>query len=216
MRKMKIVYFVRHGESIDNALPVFQSYDSPLSKRGHAQAQKLGERIKHLDFEALIASPQIRAQETAQAISKHTGKQIESSDLFIERFKPSSIDGKPWNDTLANKIWREWEKSFIELDKKAQDGENFQEIVDRATRALTYLETHTADSLVVVSHGHFIRTILATVMLSSNIQPDTLKNFYTRINLENTGISVLKFSDSFEEDFQWRIVSLNDHAHFAE
>lgn len=94
MQTKKTVYIVRHGQSVDNGSPVYQSYDSPLSDKGLRQASTLAERAKHIQFDAIISSPQIRAKQTAEAISLQSGKQIETSDLLIERFKPTSINGK--------------------------------------------------------------------------------------------------------------------------
>lgn len=73
-KQKKTVYFVRHGQSVDNASPVFQSVDSPLSKKGIAQANSIAERLSVIEFEALIASPVQRAKETAEYISEKTDK----------------------------------------------------------------------------------------------------------------------------------------------
>ena len=70
----KVVYFVRHGQSEDNVAPVFQSPHSPLSAVGRQQAERIAERVSHLSFDALLASPYQRAKETADAIGKVTGK----------------------------------------------------------------------------------------------------------------------------------------------
>jgi hypothetical protein len=57
LKQKKTVYFVRHGQSVDNASPVFQSINSPLSKKGERQAKNIAERLSSLQFETLIASP---------------------------------------------------------------------------------------------------------------------------------------------------------------
>src|SRR5690606_39514058 len=67
---LKMVYFVRHGQSVDNASPVFQSIDSPLSEKGRSQAKNIAERLSSVHFETLIASPVQRAKETAQYIAE--------------------------------------------------------------------------------------------------------------------------------------------------
>lgn len=107
----KIVYFVRHGQSEANALPIFQGPDSPLDEIGKQQAAIIAERVSRVPFEALISSSFPRAKETAQAIGKMTGKQPEYSDLFVERIKPSSINGKPYADEHANLVWRALKKN---------------------------------------------------------------------------------------------------------
>lgn len=216
MNQIKTVYIVRHGQSNDNTLPVFQSYDAKLSNKGLAQAEQLAQRISKLKFDILVSSPQVRARQTADKIAELTGVEAQFSDLFIERFKPTSIDGKPWDDVTANATWRNWERSLVTPNLRIEDGENYDDIVSRADRALEFLEKQSADSLVVVSHGHFIRTIVARILLGQQLSGKTLKQFYNLTSLENTAITVIKFRDAFEEDARWRLWTLNDHAHFAE
>lgn len=111
----KFVYFVRHGQSADNVAPVFQSPDSPLNEKGRKQAESIADRVSKLSFDALIASPFERAKQTAEAIVKATGKKAEYSDLFVERVKPSYINGKPYTDEKANTLWREWKKACTRM-----------------------------------------------------------------------------------------------------
>ena len=92
VQRDKVVYFVRHGQSEDNVAPVFQSPDSPLSAVGRAQAARIAERVAKLSFQALLASPYRRAQETAAVIGNITGKVPEFVELFTERVKPTSIN----------------------------------------------------------------------------------------------------------------------------
>ena len=108
----KIVYFVRHGQSADNVAPVFQSPDSPLNEKGKKQANSIAQRVSKLSFDALISSPFERAKQTAETIAKTTGKQAEYSELFVERVKPTYINGKPYTDEKASGLWREWETSL--------------------------------------------------------------------------------------------------------
>jgi probable phosphoglycerate mutase len=216
MTQAKIVYLVRHGQSNDNAAPVFQSYDSELSDKGLRQAGQIAQRISHLEFDALISSPQNRAKQTAAMISRTTGKQVEESALFIERFKPTAIDGKSWHDEAANTVWRAWEKSLTTPDMRIEDGENFDDIVARADAALDFLQHHASSTLVVVTHGHFIRTIVARILLGEALTGPTLKRFYELTSLENTALTVINFKDAFEEEYRWRLWTMNDHAHFAE
>ena len=106
-KQKKTVYFIRHGQSVHNASPVFQSINSSLNEKGKRQAIDIADRLSKLTFDVLISSPVLRAKETAEYISQKTQKEIEYSDLFVERIKPTEIDGKPWTDKDANRVWRE-------------------------------------------------------------------------------------------------------------
>ena len=211
----KIVYFVRHGQSADNVAPRFQSPDSPLNEVGQKQAESVAERVGKLSFEALIASPFRRAKETAEAIAKTTGKEPEYSELFTERVKPTNINGKAYEDEQANTLWREWEKSLYTPDMRIEDGENFGDLVARADKALAYLSARPEKSLVVVTHGYFLRTIVARVLLGELLTPETFQRFHRAAAMENTGLTVLRYKAAFEEEAMWRLWIFNDHAHLG-
>ncbi|WKZ26699.1 MAG: histidine phosphatase family protein [Candidatus Paceibacterota bacterium] len=212
----KIVYFIRHGQSKDNVAPVFQSPDSPLNEKGKRQAESIAQRVSRLSFDALIASPFERAKQTTEAIAKVTGKKAEYSDLFVERVKPSYINGKPYTDEKANNLWREWEKSLYTPNMRAEDGENFDDLIARADKALTFLKNRTEKSLVVVTHGYFLRTIVARVLLGDLLSGEAFRNIQRTAAMENTGLTVLQYREGFEEKPAWRLWIYNDHAHLAD
>lgn len=212
----KVVYFVRHGQSVDNAAPVFQSIHSPLSPKGNVQARQIAERLSALSFEALIASPVARTKQTAEAIANTTGQPIEFSDLFVERVKPSAIDGKLWADVEALRMYKTWEESLYVSGKRVADGENYDDIVRRADAALEYLRTRSEATMVVVAHGHFLRTIISRVLLGNNLTGDILKKIQMVASLENTALTVLRYADTWEEAYCWRLWTYNDYSHFAD
>lgn len=215
-KQKKTVYFVRHGQSVDNASPVFQSINSSLSEKGRSQAKSIAERLSSVQFETLIASPVQRAKETAQYIAERTDKDVMFSDLFVERIKPSEIDGKPWTDAEANKIWRAWEESLYTPGLRISDGENFDDTILRVDNALAFLKDRTESTLAVVTHGYFLRAMVARVLLGDDLTGPMMKRFQERASIENTAITVLNYRDAYEEDFAWRLWTLNDHSHFAE
>jgi broad specificity phosphatase PhoE len=210
----KIVYFVRHGQSEDNALPVFQSKESPLSELGKKQAEKIAHRISRISFEKLLASPLVRARETAQVISGITGKEPEYSELFVERMKPTLLYGKSHEDAEAKKLDEEWRSSLYKTGMRAEDGENFDDLVARADKALDFLANRIEDRLVVVTHGYFLRTMVARVLLGGALTPEAFRNFQRRVLMENTGLSAMKFAQSSNGKI-WRLWIYNDHTHLG-
>jgi probable phosphoglycerate mutase len=215
-KQMKTVYFVRHGQSMDNASPVFQSLDSPLCDKGIEQAKSIAERLSKIHFETLIASPVQRAKETAAYIAEKTQKDIIFSDLFVERIKPDEIDGKPWTDEKASKVWRAWEKTLYTSGERVSNGENYDDTIARVDQALKFLESRPESTLAIVTHGYFLRAIIIRILLGDNLTGPIMKSFQERASIENTAITVLNYKDAFEEDFAWRLWTLNDHSHFAE
>lgn len=210
----KIVYFVRHGQSVDNAAPVFHSLDSPLSELGKKQAEKIAERISRIDFETLIASPLPRARETAHAVVKLTNKIPEYSDLFVERKKPTNLYGKSLEDEEAGLLGKKWKESLYTPGLRVEDGENFDDLVARADQALEFLASRPEKRLVVVTHGNFLRAMVVRVILAGSLTPEAFKNFYSNTQMENTGLTVLRY-DKTNRSSGWQLWIYNDHAHLG-
>lgn len=211
----KIVYFVRHGQSEGNVSPVFQSIDSPLNELGRKQAERIAERISKLSFDALIASPLTRTTQTAEAITRATGKMPEYSELFVERVKPSRLVGKAYGDEEAEKLCSKWEKSLYTPEMRVEDSENYDDLVARADKALEFLKNRPEQTLVVVTHGYFMRVIVARVLLEDALTAAAFKSLQARIKMENTGLTVINYEDAYEGK-AWRLWIYNDHAHLAD
>ena len=212
----KIVYFVRHGQSEDNIAPVFQAPDSPLSEVGKEQAKSIADRVSKLSFEALLSSPFMRARQTAEAIAQATGKKPEYSELFGEAKKPIDLNSKSVDDPKAGEIWRAWQRSLYTPGVRAEDGENFDDLLARVDQALSYLKEREEKSLVVVTHGFFLRTLVGRVLLGKFLSGDILRKFVSGSSTENTGLTVLRYNVRFGEGSDWRLWIYNDHAHLAE
>ena len=133
----------------------------------------------------------------------------------MERVKPDAILGKPYIDTKANLLWKEWERSLYTSGTRIDDGENFDDLILRADKALDFLEKRTETSIVVVSHGYFLRTIIARVLLGNSLSGENFHSFQKYISMENTAITILKFESAFEEDICWRLDTYNDYSHLA-
>ena len=190
---VKTVYFVRHGQSIANAAPVFQPPDSPLSELGKQQADLIAKRAARISFDTLISSPLPRAKETAEAIAKATGKIPEYSDIFMERIKPARINSMSHDDMDAAKLWKEWERSLYTQGVRVEDGENFDDLIERADKAIDFLSSRSEKTLVIVTHGYFMNTIIARVLLGVHLTGDVFESFQSRAFVENTSLSALKY-----------------------
>jgi probable phosphoglycerate mutase len=211
MKVEKIVYFVRHGQSVANVSAIFQPPHSPLSEEGRRQARCVAGRLSQFSCAALVASPFQRARETAEAIASETGLDPEYSALFVERLKPSSINGKPLADDAAQATWSRWEESLYTRSMRVEDGENFEDLVARADRALTFLGERREASLAVVTHGFFLRTLVARAVFADLLSEHVFKKFQAVAPMENTALTVLRR----QEAGGWRLLVYNDYAHLG-
>jgi len=211
----KTVYLVRHGQSEGNVGNTYQSVSSPLTSLGRKQAECIADRALKLPFEILISSSVMRAKQTAEIISIKSNKPIEFSDLFVERKKPTNLSGKSHSDKEAEELNKNWGKSLYTSGYWALDGENFDDIILRADQALRYLENQEEENILVVTHGFFLKVLVARILLGREMVGAKFRHFQSRIKISNTGLSVLEF-DSDLDDPSWRVLVLNDKAHLGE
>lgn len=210
----KRIYLLRHGQSVDNTMPVYQSIHSPLSAKGKIQAKEIAKKLSKIDFDLLISSPYERAMQTAIKISEATGKEIEYSKLFTERKKPSSTEGKPYEDVEAKKKWQKWDSIAYTPGMKFEDGENYDDLLKRVRDALLFLINKNEQSIVVVTHGYFTRTIIARILTGEYLNGDILKNFQHHANTENTAVTIIERYEDAKDEYDWHLVTYNDHSHF--
>lgn len=212
----KIVYLVRHGETEANAARMVQTgkyEDSPLSDLGRKQAEYIAIRAQELTVESVLASPFSRAQETACAVSEAISKPVETSELFRELRYPSELVGRETTDELFRKILHSLEDHSLDKEWRHSDEENPFEIYIRATRALKFLQHHLQKHIFVVTHGIFIKMLVASILMPE--WQDAVKLFrYLRhaAFIANTGITIIEYG-TIAGHTHWRLCTLNDLAH---
>lgn len=80
-------WLITHPKTdLDKQGKVHGKLDTPLSHEGRQHAERIGKSLKGKGIKAIHASPRVRAQETAKAISRHTGAPIHSHAELV-----------PWN-----------------------------------------------------------------------------------------------------------------------
>lgn len=205
------VYFIRHGQSTDNILPVFQAPTSKLTEIGKKQAAELANKVSKLQPDTIFSSPLDRAIYTANIIATETSHEVVISDYFMERITPSSVAGKNRNDKAARASRDEWKKTLMTTspDDRFQDGENYADIVSRVDKALKLLTSVSGETIVVVTHGYFIKAVLARVMLGANLSPITLSDIEDKIVLDNSSVTTLEYRNESWGNF-WQILVVND------
>ena len=80
------LYVVRHGETQWNALnKICGRTDVPLTEKGLEQAKLLADWLETARIDVIIASPMIRAQQTAAAVSEKLGVPVQTDPRLIEQ-----------------------------------------------------------------------------------------------------------------------------------
>lgn len=155
----RLVTLVRHGRTRANAGGLLQGHvDNELDEVGHDQAAVLGPALAHVaPVGRIIASPLLRAQQTAAAIAQHVGVDVETDRRWIE-LDYGDYDGKPMS-AVPPEVWAQWRR---DPDFRPPGGESMAELASRVHDALVDLvrgadEVHT----VVVSHVSPIKAAVA-------------------------------------------------------
>jgi len=208
---MKRVYFVRHGETRANVELYVQAPDEPLSDQGQKQALRVAERSRHIDFRRLIASDFLRAQQTAQAIADANDIEITTSPLFREFSGPGYMLGKSYDSEEYKTFIQGVEENIHNPDWRMENEENLSETFQRAKDAIAYLESLEESDVLVVTHGLFLRLMIAYLLHEKHIYTEIWNVLRFTLKTVNTGITLAMYENDY-----WKVLTWNDHAHFAE
>lgn len=216
---MKRIYLVRHGESEANSAHIHGFGDSPLTSSGRAQADYVASRVAKLPIDTIISSSMTRAHETAEAIAAKTGLPLVVSDLFVECMGPTQIMGKSYTDPDAVSAITQVDENFGP-GYRFNDEENFDDLKERAEKALAYLARVEGSHIAVATHGLFLRVLLASAVFGAQMSARECYHCMWGFETQNTGITIL---DYVAEDYigntrknPWRVWVYNDHAHLAD
>jgi broad specificity phosphatase PhoE len=78
------LYVVRHVKAGDRTRWTGLDDERPVSKRGHAQAVALADRLVSGDVTALISSPAVRCVQTLQPLADRLGTKVETDERLAE------------------------------------------------------------------------------------------------------------------------------------
>ncbi len=209
---MKTIYFVRHGESEGNVARTSQGIKTPLTDTGHKQAKRLAERCKDLEITKIYTSDMTRAIDTGDHIAQTLDLEPESSPLFREWMTPASVQGKTYDSPEYQAFSTSFKQSYTDPNWRYEDAENFHDLLKRGKESVAFLECSPEDKILVVSHGKYMRFLLALIIHQENLTPELHMQIYGSVRESNTGITVFIIKDTKE----WNLITWNDHAHFAE
>ena len=202
------LFLVRHGESVYNRIRVHQRPTTPLSSRGKKQARLVARELGKVKPSIILSSKYTRAMQTAQIIGRALGKKVVYTELLNERKFPSEIAGKRAG-ALTAKIRRLEVKHIGDPSWHYSDDENEYELRSRALRALRFIKGTGKRSVLVVTHGVFLRTMLTTILLGKDARPEDYVRVRHMFESRNTGITELEA----DEKGKWRLLTFNDYSH---
>ncbi len=205
---LKII-FVRHGSTAANEARIHQKPEEPLSKEGIRQVKRVADRLKDANADMIISSKCKRAVQTAQAISKATGKRVIYTSLLNEVVNPSKFHGKKYGAMSVAQIVEEIQVHASDPKWHHSDEENQFDRRDRAIKAIAYLRSKKADTLIVVTHSLFMRMILFVGIFGEDADVVHLfRKFKENIGAHNAAITECEIDKGY-----FRLITYNDRAH---
>lgn len=203
---MTRIIFVRHGQTEWNVLGKFQGQtDVKLTPLGLKQAQKAAAWLADEKIAAVYASDLERSMHTAACIAALHNLKVQPLKQVREIFFGD------WEGMRYDEIEKRWPKEIKQLFHEAgklriPHGETFQAVIDRAIPAIdTLAKQHQNKTIVLVSHGAALRSILGYYM---HIPLD----YIWSIRQDNTAINRLFFGD----DGRVIVELLNSTVHLKE
>ena len=186
---------LRHAQTALNVKGKIQgNTDAPLNDTGIQQAQLLAERLYRLySIDHVFSSPYPRAVQTAEIVAGKYGLTVETNEDLLENYF-GEIDNQRFADLaeLSPDFYKQtnalYETPEEKLIKPAYPGgesfENLQQRVDNFTDHL--LEQHKGKCVAAVSHGGFIKYMIARYIGMPMEQPIFM-------TVDNTSISIVDF-----------------------
>lgn len=153
------LYVARHGQTALNKQQRFQgSTDQPLDEEGCAQAVLLAERLP-AGITRIIASPLLRARQTAEYVAKAHSLEVVLMEEFRER-DYGVFEGLNRAELEAQhaEIWGR--KIVQQWDDAPPGAETMRQVRTRVEQGLKQLrEQHGGETVLLVAHGFIARML---------------------------------------------------------
>lgn len=209
---MNRIYFVRHGEGVDNVERKFsfQKTDRPLTERGRLQARETGEYLTGKGIDAVYCSTMKRAHETARII----GERLEMEPHVLEEFcevNLGDLDGRDFSPE-GWKTYHQVVGGWFAGNKQSAfpGGEDYVTAWERTRRGLDEMLTgRSAQTLVLVGHSGIFTATLRE--LCTDLDVDWLRN----AEYYNCAITELEV-ESAGGKLQGRLIDWANYSHLSE
>ena len=211
---IKLIYFVRHGETESNVKGIRQGTEGALTEKGRAQALATARRFPKRKGhpQVIISSPYERAKETAEIIGKELKIPIKYSDFLVERKNHSQIVGHSGEEKDVRKIVDLIDKSFHDDDLRYSDEENFIDLKDRARKLLKYVGRRREKRIIMVTHGIFLKMIVSYMLYGKKLTASEYNELSYLNSIDNAGMAICSYTTHWFRRNEWKILAWNDLA----
>ncbi len=156
-------HLARHGAtaySLERRFSGGGGFDPPLAPLGIAQAEALAAEVaRRGTVQRIVASPLLRAQQTAQIVSEETGLHVETLEGFRE------CDFGQWDGLTLTEVRERWPEHLAEwlasMSIAPPGGESFEQLRARVLVARQQvIESYPGEDVLVVAHVSPIKVLV--------------------------------------------------------
>lgn len=183
------LYFIRHGQTDWNIRGMIQgSKDTELNEAGIRQAEELSSRIisSGITFSKIYTSRQKRALTTAQILSNAVSVEYLPAE-GLEEINLGDWEGLSWREVRENypAEYEEWyhKRRYT----RAPNGEAYQDMLERALKAIHTIIKANIEDVAIVTHS-------AVIMCLQCYITDTPFNEMGKFKSENADITEIDSS----------------------
>lgn len=179
---------IRHGQTDSNRKGTYSGWtDVELNKCGISQAERVRDKLKHINFDLVVASPLKRAKKTAEIISKNI--------IYDEGLK--EINFGLWDNLSLEEIEEKYPKEYelwMEDDREEfifPQGESIKDVQERAANVIdSIIKKQKKGIVLIVTHGGLIRNIVAHLLGMGRAGS-------WRFRIDNCGITKIQITDGY-------------------
>ncbi len=201
MNSSYFVTFVRHGESVGNLENRFQGQaDFPLTDKGRAQARALAEywRVEQIGYDLCLASPLVRAKESAEIVCAALNIPLTVEPLWTE------MDNGQFIGMRSDEIAQIERPNFTTpYTRYGETGESRLEVYLRAGRGIQSILDRPPGRYLVVAHGGILNMAMYSIL---SIAPQAHHNG-PRFMFANTTFADFVYDP---DQHNWRLVRFDD------
>lgn len=181
-------YFLRHGETDWNVQKRLQgATDTPLNDNGRQQAQRAAAILQKYPIDHIVASPLVRAFDTARIVADALAVPLETDARIAEK-NYGMLEGMTLDEIHA---WRDKNKDkFGAIEPETgyaapPGGEIYADVRARIVDGFTHwLEMRREKSILFVSHGGVYRVLRRAMLGDDTLSPNATPFHFIRNNNE--------------------------------
>jgi broad specificity phosphatase PhoE len=163
------IYLIRHGQTTGDLEDRYGcDYDDYLTEEGKEQSRLLAEKLQSSGIEVLFCSPKIRAQETAEIVSKEIGCRVEIIHDVRERNMYGILTGMV--KSQARKRHPEHVEALKNHHHSIPESESYEHFSERITNALDAITKQPYQTIAILSHGGPISFIFREILKLGDVR----------------------------------------------